>query len=73
MQQLACRNTEEYLKCLDNDWGLRRQFASLMSVSVSRFFRDRLLWQILEDHIVPEIVREKGGKVRFTRWHPYLL
>jgi len=65
MQQLRCRNTPEYLSRLDADSGLRRQFDSVMSVSVSRFFRDRLLWKIMEEHIVPEIGKENREKVRF--------
>jgi chemotaxis protein methyltransferase CheR len=65
MQQLGYRSIEEYLKSLDSDWGLRRQLDSVMSVPVSRFFRDRALWKIMEEHIVPEIVKENREKVRF--------
>jgi chemotaxis protein methyltransferase CheR len=65
MQQVRCRKAQEYLNRLDADSGLRRQFDSVMSLSVSRFFRDRLLWKIMEDYIVPEIVKENRGKVRF--------
>jgi len=65
MQQLECRSLEEYLKSLDNDRGLQRQFTRAMSVSVSRFFRDRALWEILEDHLVPEIVKGTEETVRF--------
>ena len=65
MQQLGCRNNEEYLKSLDSDRGLRRQFDDVMSVSVSRFFRDRALWKMMEHKIVPEIVEENKEKVRF--------
>ncbi len=65
MQQLGCRSIEDYLKSLDRDRGLQRQFANVMSVSVSRFFRDRALWKVMEDHIVPEIARANEEKVRF--------
>jgi len=65
MQQVGCRNAQEYLNRLDTDSGLRRQFESLMSVSVSRFFRDQVLWKLMEDHVVPEIIRENREKVRF--------
>jgi chemotaxis protein methyltransferase CheR len=65
MQQVRCRNNQEYLSRLDADSGLRSQFESVMSVSVSRFFRDRLLWKIMEDHILPQIVKGKRGKVQF--------
>jgi len=65
MQELECRSLEEYLNCLDGDWGLQRQLISMMSVSVSRFFRDRALWKIMEEHIVTEIAKEHREKVRF--------
>ena len=65
IQQVRCRNIQEYLSALDANSALRRQFDSVMSVSVSRFFRDRLLWKIVEEHIVPEIAKENRGKVRF--------
>jgi chemotaxis protein methyltransferase CheR len=65
MQRLRCRTLEEYLKCLDSDWGSRRQFDNVMSVSVSRFFRDRALWKIMEEHIAVEIAKENREKVRF--------
>ena len=65
MQQVGCRNNEEYLKSLEGDWALQGQFTRVMSVSVSRFFRDQALWKMMEHHIVPEIVKENRGKVRF--------
>lgn len=65
MQNLGCRSIEEYLKSLDSDWELQRQFASMMSVSVSRFFRDQVLWKMMDHHIVPEIVKENREKIRF--------
>lgn len=65
MQKLGCRSIEEYLKSLESDWELRREFDSAMSVSVSRFFRDRALWKTMEDHIVAEIAKESREQVRF--------
>jgi chemotaxis protein methyltransferase CheR len=65
MQQLGCRSFDEYLHILDRDGGVRQQCECLMTVSVSRFFRDRMLWKILEAHIVPEILRENPDKVKF--------
>ena len=65
IQQVRCRNIQEYLSALVADSTLRRQFESVMSVSVSRLFRDKLLWKIMEDHIMPEIIKENRVKVRF--------
>lgn len=65
MQQLGCRSVDEYFHILDRDEGVRQQCECLMTVSVSRFFRDRMLWKIIEDQIVPEILRENREKVKF--------
>jgi chemotaxis protein methyltransferase CheR len=65
MQQLGCRSVDEYFRILERDEGVRQQCECLMTVSVSRFFRDRLLWKIIEDQIVSEILSENREKVKF--------
>jgi len=65
MQHLGCRSVDEYFHILDRDAVVRQQCECLMTVSVSRFFRDRMLWKIIEDHIVPEILSENREKVKF--------
>jgi chemotaxis protein methyltransferase CheR len=65
MQQLGCRNVTAYLHILERNKEVRQHCEGLMTVSVSRFFRDRMLWKILEDHIVPEILSENRKKVKF--------
>ncbi len=56
MQELGCRNVEAYLLPLDEDQERKEQCERLLTVSISRFFRDRGLWKILEDQILPGIV-----------------
>jgi len=65
MQQLGCRSVDEYLHIVDRDEEVRQECECLMTVSVSRFFRDRMLWKIIGDHIVPEILSENREKVKF--------
>ena len=64
MQQLGCRSIVEYLQFLDKDEEAGKDFECLMSVSVSRFFRDRNLWRIIEDQILPIIIKENRKKVK---------
>ena len=45
MQQLGCRDIPAYLNLLDNQVERRHECELLMTVSISRFFRDRRLWQ----------------------------
>jgi chemotaxis methyl-accepting protein methylase len=55
MQQLGCRNISEYLIVLEKDPKCRRLCAQLLTVSISRFFRYRQLWDCLEKNLLPEM------------------
>jgi len=65
IQQLRCRSVNEYLYILERNAEVRQHCEGLMTVSVSRFFRDRMLWKIIGDHIVPEIISKNVEKVKF--------
>jgi chemotaxis protein methyltransferase CheR len=64
MQEIGCRSMETYLDSLDRDEALRDQCESLMCVSISRFFRDRLLWKAVEDQIVPGLLEENIKRLK---------
>lgn len=64
MQELGCHNFEGYLLALDRDKELRSQCERLMTVSISRFFRDRGLWETLENQILPDIVERNRERVK---------
>ncbi len=64
MQQLGFRSIDEFLSAMEKNRELRRPVVILMTVSVSRFFRDRALWQVLERHVLPEIIVKKDEKVK---------
>ncbi|MGE5842787.1 MAG: hypothetical protein ACM335_10940 [Deltaproteobacteria bacterium] len=53
MQELGCQHIEEYIKAVDGNPAVRLQFECHMTVSISRFFRDRGLWKKLEDQLFP--------------------
>lgn len=55
MQELNCRRVSEYLDIIDADPDLREACERAMSVSISRFFRDRELWRILEEDILQQL------------------
>jgi chemotaxis protein methyltransferase CheR len=56
MQELGCRNFDCYLEQLDRNPALASHCNRLLDVSISRFFRDRRLWHVLENNAVPIIV-----------------
>jgi chemotaxis protein methyltransferase CheR len=53
MQALGCRDTASYIARLATDSGARQACDLLMTVSISRFFRDDRLWRALETEILP--------------------
>ena len=61
-----------YLQALA-DPEILKKVERLMSVSISRFFRDRSLWRILEEEIIPDhhqpdtVKRSMHGR-RVARW-----
>jgi len=63
MQQIGCRNLRQYVQAIDENFDLEHQCKLLLSVSISRFFRDRRLWEVLETDILPGIFRENLKEV----------
>lgn len=68
MQALKCETFETYLLALDRDEEIRVACERLMTVSISRFFRDLGLWETLENQILPEMIprNREGLKVWFA-------
>jgi len=64
MRRIECPDTAAYLKELDRNNEARQECDLLMTVSISRFFRDRRLWDVLEGEILPEIIGEQGPVTR---------
>ena len=66
MQKLGCNTITAYLTKLDADNEARMECERLMSVSISRFFRDREFWEILEKKILPGLL--KTGEKSLRIW-----
>ncbi|NVM22716.1 MAG: hypothetical protein HWN68_13165 [Desulfobacterales bacterium] len=64
MHQMGCKTMQEYLAALDQDKEAGSHCELLMTVSVSRFFRDRGLWEILESEILPAIILKNKEAVK---------
>lgn len=58
MQDIGCQKADDYMRALDNH-DILREAESLMTVSISCFFRDQILWQIMEEEIFPDIIARK--------------
>jgi chemotaxis protein methyltransferase CheR len=57
MQELGCRNTREYLYRLSMNPEEMERAREYLTVSISRFFRDRKLWETMGRAIVPELIQ----------------
>jgi len=66
MQQMGCRHISDYLAVLEKDRTCRRMCEQLLTVSISRFFRDWRLWEILAQDLLPEMVAHYPK--RLTVW-----
>jgi len=65
-QRLAattCKDFHAYLSCLQRDAAELDSLIDVITINVSRFFRDTLTFELIADRILPAIVREKT-KVR---------
>jgi chemotaxis protein methyltransferase CheR len=64
MQELRCPTMKVYLERLEIDRDAEAEARRLLDVSISRFFRDRPLWQILEGEILPSLIGEHASGLR---------
>jgi chemotaxis protein methyltransferase CheR len=55
MQAQGCKTVEAYLKKIYQSQEFKDRHELLMTVSISRFFRDRRLWEALQREILPEL------------------
>jgi chemotaxis protein methyltransferase CheR len=63
MSDLGCHNMATYLIELATNEDTRHICERLMTVSISRFFRDRKLWEILQSDIVPQLIERPQEKI----------
>jgi chemotaxis protein methyltransferase CheR len=59
MQKLGCRTISDYLSILNENDNQLKEASRLMTVSISRFFRDHHMWHILEHEIFPLLIQHQ--------------
>ena len=64
MQDLKCQNMDTYLDLLNQKTELRQECERRMTVSISRFFRDRQLWHNLADDLLPHLIEREKNTLR---------
>jgi chemotaxis methyl-accepting protein methylase len=64
MQEHNCPSMRAYLDLIAQNEPVRRECQLRLTVSISRFFRDRQLWVGLETDILPDIIKSHRRQVR---------
>jgi chemotaxis protein methyltransferase CheR len=64
MNVLGCRNITHYLAELEKSDDVREKCELLLTVSISRFFRDRELWKSLEKKYLPDLIEKHMEKIK---------
>jgi two-component system CheB/CheR fusion protein len=59
----------DYLTCLEDDGELHALYADLL-IGVTRFFRDRPVFESLEQKIIPQMIRNHSGESPLRIWIP---
>jgi chemotaxis protein methyltransferase CheR len=57
MQAVNCPTVSEYRARLERDGEARREMERRLTVSISRFFRDRRVWNVIQAEILPPLAR----------------
>ena len=64
MQKLRCQSMEDYFLALDRGQEVKLECERLLTVSISRLFRDCGLWKALENQILPGLVEKNKETVK---------
>jgi len=64
MQSVGCRQMDAYLHLLKTSAAARRTCERLLTVSISRFYRDRQVWQLLSTNILPDLAGQNSVPLR---------
>ena len=56
----ACKDFSEYLSCLQENPSELDNLLDIITINVSRFFRDTLTFELIADRILPPIILEKA-------------
>jgi len=55
MTSIGCRSTNDYLERIARDPAIRSECEQCLTVTISRFYRDRRLWEYLYESILPAL------------------
>jgi chemotaxis methyl-accepting protein methylase len=64
MQAVTCREVKAYFHLLEEDKTARETCERLLTVPISRFFRDRHVWEMLGEKRLPEMITSRTNSLK---------
>lgn len=68
ISELGFAHYDEYALRAKNDPEERVRLSEILTVTISRFFRDRRVFDLLEHSVIPTIIKNKQAKGEFKMW-----
>jgi chemotaxis protein methyltransferase CheR len=66
--EIGFSNFDEYLLRVQEDPDEQSYLSKILTVTISRFFRDKKVFNLLENSIIPTIIKNKKEKDEFKLW-----
>lgn len=60
----GCTNYEEYTQLLKKDPKKFEEFVNFLTINVSEFYRNPDQWKLMEDTVIPKLIRDHGNRIR---------
>ena len=64
MLTLGCQTVDEYIENLSLKTDIRAACRLHLTVSISRFFRDKRLWEVLENQFLPRLLSKNESRLQ---------
>ncbi|MGQ9638105.1 MAG: CheR family methyltransferase [Thermodesulfobacteriota bacterium] len=64
MEQTGLYNFESYMDRIKEDPETQTYFIKILTITISRFFRDYEVYQVLKDSIIPTLLQKKKGELK---------
>jgi len=64
MKGLGFESPDQLFEAIEMSPEIRRECGLIITVPISRFFRDRVIWENLQYNILPEIINGNGNEIK---------
>jgi len=64
MEELGCTTMDSYIREMERRPEVRAECERRLMVTISRFFRDRQLWQVLKERLLPDLANRCQAPIR---------